>query len=230
MRAPLGGLRLPLSFQGQITVERGHQALAHQAVLRLDLAAVAVNETRIQRGDHGLVQRSLAVEPRRLGQRDVAEQRPVQPSQFDGPEVGLFCCGAGDFVADDGRPGVAQQQVEHARRGVDRRVIAGCDGSAQTRRDVAVEAHLPLVEPQRQAGLPADRVGGRDLQHHRLGPPRGSLGITEPDAIALAHLAGTDALHREIGDGSGADDRGQPGGGEVTGSFDDLLGLGVHGG
>lgn len=212
----------------KIAVERGHQAFAHRPVLGRDLVAVALHETRVQRRDHGLVQRRVAVEPRRLRQRDVAEQRAVQPPQLDDPQPGLFDCGTGDFVANDGRSGVAQQQVEHAGRGVDGRVVAGRDRSAQPRRDVTVEADLPLVEAQRQAGLPADRIGSRHLEHHRLGSPRIGLRVAQPDPVALAHLAGADALDREVRDGAGADHRGQPGGAQVTGSFDDLLGLGVH--
>ena len=94
----------------------------------------------------------------------------MQPAQLDDPEAGLFDCGAGDFVADDRWSGIAEQQVEHPRRGVDRGVVARRDRPAQAWRDVAVEADLALVEAQSQPGLPAHRIGGRDLQHHRLGP------------------------------------------------------------
>ena len=149
--------RHPLLFRRQIAVERGDQAFAHDAVLRRDLVAVPVDETGVQRRDHRLIERSLAVEPRRLGQRGVPQQRAVQPSQLDDAEAGLFGCGAGDFVADDRGPGVAEQQIEHARRGVDGGVVTGRYRPAQARRDVAVEADLTLVETQsraRSAGSP----------------------------------------------------------------------------
>ena len=135
-----------------------------------DLVAVTVDETGVQRGDHRLVERRLTVEPRRFGQRGVAEQRAVQPAQLDDSEAGLFDCGTGDFVADDRGSGVAEQQIEHPGRGVDRGVVARRYRPAKARRDVAIEADFALVEAQSRSGLPAYRIGGRDLQHHRTWP------------------------------------------------------------
>lgn len=206
-------------FGGQIGIERAHQAFAHHPVRRGDLVAVAVEEAGVERGDHGLVEQRIAIEPRRLGQRRVAEQRAVQPLQIDHPDGGLFDCGPGDFVADDRRDGVAEQQIEHARRGVDRGVVARRNRAAQPRRDVAVEANLTLVKPQCQPGLPTHRIAGRDLQDHRLGA-RAGFGVGEPYAVALAHPAGADALGFEIGNLARADRGGQPRSREITGSFD----------
>jgi hypothetical protein len=80
----------------------------------------------------------------------------------------LFGCGTCDFVADDCGPGIAEQQIEHACRGVDCGVVAGRYRPAQAWRDVAVKADFAFVKSERQPGLSADRIGGRDLQYHRL--------------------------------------------------------------
>ena len=120
----------------------------------------------------------------------------MQPAQLGHRQHRLFDCGAADLVADDGRSGVAEQQVEHARLAVVRRAVTGRDGPADAGRDVGVEPHLAFVEAQRQTRLPARRIGGGDLEHHRI-RAGGTVGIGQRDAVALAHLAGADALGAE---------------------------------
>ena len=96
-------------FACDVGVEASDQALAHLAMLRRDLVAVALEEPGVQLADQGLVQRRLAVEPFGVRHRGVAEQRSVHPTQFCQRQRGLFDCRAADFVADDGRARIAKQ-------------------------------------------------------------------------------------------------------------------------
>ena len=224
MNAPLGGLL------GQIRVEPADQPFAHHAMLRCDLIAVAINEAGVQRRDQPLIDRRVAAQPPRLGERGVTEQWTLQPGQLGDGKLSLCDCGATDFIADFRRICVAEQDIEDASRSVESGVIARRDRSAQARGDIPVEADFTLVKTQTPAGLPAHRVGGRNLEHHGVGSAAGSaVGIVQLNPVALAHLTGADPLDAEIGDGSGADRCSQPGGGEITGAFDDIVGVRFHG-
>ena len=66
-----------LRLLSQVAVECSNQAFAHRPVLRRDLVPVAVDETGVKRRDRGLAEWRIAVQPRRLGQRGVAEQRAL---------------------------------------------------------------------------------------------------------------------------------------------------------
>ncbi len=99
--------------------------------------------------------------------------------------------------------------------------------TTEARRDVGIEPDLTLVEPpQRHPGLPARRIGRGNFQHNR-GGSLDAVGIRQPDPVALTHLAGTDAVDGEPGDGGESDGGGQPLGGQVTRSLDDDV-VGLH--
>ena len=120
-----------------------------------DLIAVAIDEPGVQRRDQPLVDRRVAAQPRRLGERGVTEQRTLQPGQLGDGKLSLCDCGAADFVADDRRIGVAEQDIEDACRRVESGVIARRDRSVQARGDIPVEANFTLVQtqtPDRSAG------------------------------------------------------------------------------
>ena len=180
-----------------VSVEACDKPLAHLAMLRRDLIAVALEEPGVQLADQRLVHRRLAVEPVGVRHRAVAEQRCVHPAQFRQRQHGLFDCRAAYFVADDGRTRVAKQQVEGARLGVESGVMARRDRPVKARCDVGVEPHLAFVQAEREARLPAHGVGGGDLEHHRIRAVV-AVRVGQPDAVALAHLAGADALEREV--------------------------------
>jgi hypothetical protein len=157
---------LRLGFAYDVTVEACDQPLAHLAMLRSDLVAVALVEPGVELANQRLVHRRVAVEPVGVRHCGVAEQRCVHPAQFRQRQPGLFDCRAADFVADHGRARVAQQQVKGARLGVERGVVAWRDRSVKARRDFGVEPHLAFVQAEREASLPAHRVSGSDLEHH----------------------------------------------------------------
>src|ERR1700741_631607 len=98
-----------------------------------------------------------------------------------------------DLVADDGRPRITEQQMEHPAFAVEPEAVTRGDGTSDTRRDVTVETHLAFVQAKGDARLPADRVAGGNLQHDRSrsGLP---VGVGQRDAVALAHLAGSDPV------------------------------------
>ena len=98
-------------------------------------------------------------------------------------------------------------------------LITGRDGPVDTRRDVGVEPHLAFVEAQRETRLPARRIGGRDLENHRF-RACAVVGVRQRDAIALAHLAGTDAFGAERFDRARAEGSRQPVGGQVIRPLD----------
>ena len=133
----------------------------------------------------------------------------------------LFCGGAADLVADDRRRGVTEHQVEGAGRGVVGRVVARRDRSIQARGDGGVEVDFPFVEAHRQARLTAAGVGCGDLEHDR-GRPGLLVGVGQGDAVTLAHLPGADPLDGEVAHRGPAEDVGQPVGGEVGGTFDQM--------
>jgi hypothetical protein len=135
-------------------------------MLRSDLVAVAFVEPGVELADQRLVHRRLAVEPVGVRHRGVAEQRCMHPAQFRQRQHGLFECRAVDFVADDDRARVAQQQMKGARLGVEGGVVAWRDRSVKARRDVGVEPHLAFVQAEREARLTAHQVSGSDLEHH----------------------------------------------------------------
>ena len=199
---------------GAVRVETGNKPLTHLAMRRSDLVAVTFHEPGIQLRDERLVHRRFAVEPLRIGQSGVAEERPVQAAQLGHRQHRLFDCGAVDLVADDGGAGVPEQQVEYARFAVEPRVVAGRDRTADARRDIGVEPHLAFVQAKRQTRLPAHRIAGGDLEHNRSGPDP-AIRIGQRDAVALAHLAGADPLGAELLDRARADGRGQPLHGQV---------------
>ena len=58
-------------LSGQVAVESADQSLAHQPMTHRDLFAVAIEETGEQRGDQRLVDRCIAIEPRRVGEAAV---------------------------------------------------------------------------------------------------------------------------------------------------------------
>ena len=83
-------------------------------MVRCDLVTVAVDEAGVQCSDQRLSDRCVAVQPRRVGERGVTEQRTLQAGQLGHGELGLRRCGAADFIADDRRIRVAEQYVEDA--------------------------------------------------------------------------------------------------------------------
>ena len=212
---------------GGVGVESLHQTPAHIALAGGDGVAVAIAETRIQRGDQLLVDRRLAVEPFGLRQGRAADQRGVQAAQLAQRQGGIGERGSADFITDLRRSGVVEQQGEEAGLRFMGAVVAVRDRSGSRTQpgcNLGIEPHFALIESQREAGLPTDRVGGGDLEHHRTRTPVAGL-IVESDSVTLAHLPGPDALDGEAVDPARTDGDGQPVGREVPGSFDHGVGV-----
>ena len=208
---------------GHIVIEAVHQALTDQALLGGDGVCVAVGEPGEQPGDHRLVHRTLPVEPVRLGQGLVADQRAVQPAQLGHGQHRVFGCGAADLIAHLCRGGIVEQQGEHAAVGLIGGVIALGDRAAQPRRQLGVEPHFAFVESQRLAGLPTHRVAGGDFKHDRF--RTAAVLVAQRDPVALAHLAGADALDGEPTHPAGPQVDCQPPRGEVGGPFYRVLAI-----
>ena len=204
---------------GLVGVEARDHPLTHLAVLRRNLIPVTIQKPGVQLGDERLVHRRFPVEPVDVGHRGKAEQRRVQPAELGHRQQCLFAGGAADLVTHDGGRGVAEQEVEHPGLGVEPEAVTGRDRPADPRRDVGVEPNLAFVEAQRQARLPARRVGGRDLQDHRR-RAGAAVAVAQGDAVTLTHLAGADALDAELLDRARPDRGRQPPGGQVVRPLD----------
>src|ERR1700754_2587555 len=98
-------------------------------------------------------------------------------------------------------------------------MVAWSDGAVDLGSDVGVEPHLAFVQSKRKPRLPAHRIGGSDLEDNRIRSAV-TVRIGQPDAVALAHLAGADALEREVAYRD-AQRRGEPFHREVGRAFDD---------
>src|SRR4051812_43632446 len=77
-----------------------------------DPALVAIEEAGEQRGEQRLVDRRVALEPLRGGERRLAQHRPVQAGEALDREPRRGQVAALDLVALLRRPGIAEQQAE----------------------------------------------------------------------------------------------------------------------
>jgi hypothetical protein len=194
------------------------EPLAHLTVRIGDPTLVALEESGEQRRQQRLADRRVALEPAARLELRVDERRAVEPCEARQGEPRGLEVAAGDLVADDRGARVAEQQAERPGVGVVGRVEARRERAVELRRDLRVEAHLALVEPERDAGLTARLVLRRDLEHDR-----GRAGIAlvlDRHAMAHAHLAGADALGLERRDGTAAQRVLQPFGREIGGGPD----------
>jgi hypothetical protein len=92
----------------------------------------------------------------------------MQPAQLGQCQPGLFDCRTNDFIADGSRTRITQEQMKRTGAAVEAGVVARRDRTVQVRHNLGVEPHFAFVETQRKTGLPAHRIGGRDLEHDRV--------------------------------------------------------------
>src|ERR1700759_5004559 len=143
---------------GQPWVEALDEALAQHAVLRGDALAVALEETWKQLGDERLVDRARAVQPVATSQRRVAEHRCVQTGECVDRDACLCDAAARDLVPRLGRPRVFERQGEPTLVLVEQRDRTGRQWTADTWRQLVVEANLASVDAASYA-CSTDRSG-----------------------------------------------------------------------
>ncbi len=135
--------------------------------------AVALQERRKQLRQQRLPEHVLLVQPGRRAELRVREHRRVQPRELAQREAGVLHVAACDLVSLRGRSDVLEQDREPALLGVGHRDVTIREGTADPRRELAVEAHLALVHAEPYPRSAAVLVLGGGLQHDgRAGRPR----------------------------------------------------------